>query len=215
MDAQWQQYYWNHYLLQQQHQQQLANPDTTASPPHSRSPHLQPYRHLRPTHSRTAHASGPPPKSIRDFTLHTTTAAHTATTGTAISAGVPTTTPATTPYSRPSHSTTIDLQAQPTTTTTCPRRHGACSTATSHPIPHPTSPRLLEPHRPPLGFQHPCTATNCTVRSNPHSGLGKQEWQGFRPLTSSHGNPRGTFVQLFVEHMPNVQDSRNLEQMMF
>ena len=133
---------------------------------HSNSPHLQPYRHLWPTHPRTPHASGPPLQSIRDFTLHTATAAHTATTGTAVTAGVPTsTTTTTTPHSRPSHSTTIDLQAQPTTTASCPRRHGTCSTATSHPIPHSTRPRLLEPNRPPLGLQRP--ARPPTVPYNP------------------------------------------------
>ena len=121
---------------------------------HSNSPHLQPYRHLWPTHSRTPHASSPPLSSIHDITLHTATAAHTATTGTTVTAGVPTSTATTTPHSRPSHSTAIDLQAQPTTTASCPRRHCTCSTATSHPIPHSTHPRLLEPNRPPLGFQH-------------------------------------------------------------
>ena len=131
---------------------------------HCNSPHLQPYRHLWPTHSRTPHASGPPLSSIHDFTLHTTTAAHTATTGTAVTAGVPTSTPTTTPHSRPSHST-IDLQAQPTTTASCPRRHGTCSTATSHPIPHSTRPRLLEPNRPPLGLQH--LARPPTIPYNP------------------------------------------------
>ena len=80
---------------------------------HCNSPHIQPYRHLWPTHSRTPHASSPPLSSIHDITLHTATAAHTATTGTTITAGVPTSTATTTPHSRPSHSTTIDLQAQP------------------------------------------------------------------------------------------------------
>ena len=154
MDAQWQQYYWNHYLLQQQHHQQLANPDTTVSPPtathhtynptgtygplthalrthqahhshpYTTSPYTPPPQHTPPQQAPPSQPEFPPPPPPP----------------------LPTADPVTPPPST--------YKQQPTTTASCPRRHCTCSTATSHPISHSTHPRLLEPNRPPLGFQH-------------------------------------------------------------
>ena len=148
---------------------------------HDNSPHLQPYWHLRPTHSCTPYASGPPLSPIHDLTIHTATTAHTATADSTVTAGVPTSTATTTAHSRPSHSTAIELQAQSTTATSRPHRHCTCSTP---PLPlH--QPTTLGTKQNTIGIPTPSTATSSTAQSNPHNGLEKQGWQGSPPLTSS------------------------------
>ena len=139
MDAQWQQYYWNHYLTQQHHQQ-LTNPDTTTSPPttthHAYSPTgtYGPLTHALRTHH--VHHSNPyvtPP--------YTPPSQHTPPPQAPTSqptAGVSTSATATPAYGRTCHSTTIDIRTQPTATTHHTRQHSACPTTSTHPIPHTT-----------------------------------------------------------------------------
>ena len=154
MDAQWQQYYWNHYLLQQQQHQQLTNPDTTVSPPPATHHTYNPTGTYGPlTHTLRAHQA----HHAHPYTTspYTTPPQHTTPQQAPPSQPEFPPPPATTTtHSRPSHSTAIDLQTQPTTGASCPRWHCASSTATSHPFSHSATPRLLEPNRSPLGFQH-------------------------------------------------------------
>ena len=190
MDAQWQQYYWNHYLLQQQHHQQLANPDTTVSPPtathhtynptgtygplthalrthqahhshpYTTSPYTPPPQHTPPQQAPPSQPEFPPPPPPP----------------------LPTADPVTPPPSTYKHS------PPPPPAARVPARHLLHRHLTSHPPLHPSKTLGTKPTT--IGTPTPCTATNYTVQSNPHSGLEKQEWQGFRPLTSSHGNWR-------------------------
>ena len=122
---------------------------------HHRTPHLQPHRHLRPTHSRTSHTPRPPLQPLCDSTVHTAIAAHTPTPDTHLPAGVSTSAAATPAHGRTCHSTTIDLPTQPTATTHHTWHHSACPTTPTHPISHTTCSGLLEPNRATLGLQHP------------------------------------------------------------
>ena len=153
---------------------------------HHRTPRLQPHRHLRPTHSRTSYTSRPPLQPICDSTVHTAIAAYTPTPGTHLTAGVSTSATATPANGRTRYSTTIDFPTQPTATTHHTWQHSACPTAPTHPIPHTTCSRLLEPNRATL--ESACTATNYIVQFNPPSGLEKQEWPASPPLRFSRGN---------------------------
>ena len=146
---------------------------------HCNSPHLRPYRHLWPTHSCTPHASSPPLSSIHDITLHTAAAAHTATTGTTVTARVPTSTTTTTPHSRPSHSTAIDLQAQPTTTARSSSNHFPTS------LP-PTSTTTWQPLFPP--FCAPATnGASAKISTFPTaSSTSKKRSNGRKAAPSSH-----------------------------
>ena len=113
---------------------------------HHRTPHLQPHRHLRPTHSRTSYTPRPPLQPLCDSTVHTAIAAYTPTPGIHLTAGVSTSATATPANGRTRHSTTIDFPTPPTATTHHTWQHSASATTPTHPIPHTACARLLEPN---------------------------------------------------------------------
>ena len=133
---------------------------------HHHTPRLQPYRHLWSTHPRTSHTPRPSLQPICDSTVHTAIAAYTPTTGIHLAAGFSTSATATPAYCRTRHTTTIDFPTQPTATTHHTWQHRACPTTPTHPIPHTTYSRLVEPNRATLGLQHaarpPTTSYNPT-----------------------------------------------------
>ena len=148
-------------------------------PSHHHSPHLQPHWHLWPTHPRTPYTPRPPLQPVCDSTVHTAIAAYTTTTGTNLTAGVSTSATATPAYGGTCHSTTIDIPTQPAATTHRPRQHSACPTTTTHPIPHSTCSRLLEPNGATLGLQH--SARPPTTSYNPTHPVVSQSRRGRTP----------------------------------
>ena len=103
-------------------------------------PHIQPHRHLRPTHSRTSHTPRPPLQPLCDSTVHTAIAANTPIPSIQLPARFSTSAAATPAHGRACHSTTIDLQTQPPATTYNTWHHNARPTAAAppHPITHTT-----------------------------------------------------------------------------
>ena len=76
MDAQWQQYYWNHYLLQQQQHQQLANTEATATHPPASHHTYHPHPYTTPTATHATTTDSTIPAGIPTPTTPTTQSLH-------------------------------------------------------------------------------------------------------------------------------------------
>ena len=130
MDAQWQQYYWNHYLLQQQQHQLASGTDAAQYTPTNTYGFMG--HSIRMHQQHQAHPYTPPPS--------TSPPSHTPPPNTSPSAAT-----ATTPYGLTSNTTT---EAQ---------SHSLGSTGTSSysSISNPNHPRVLALHGFLLGLKHP------------------------------------------------------------
>ena len=139
MDAQWQQYYWNHYLLQQQQHQVASGTDTSHYTPTT--------AYGEPFHSYASTASG---SSLHATAFDITNISHIAAKHLSF---LPTAATTSTPYGLTSNTTTEVLQAQ---------SHSLGSTGTSSysSISNSNHPRILALHGFLLGFQrHSRTST--------------------------------------------------------
>ena len=146
MDAQWQQFYWQHYLLQQQQQQhqqqQHAAHQSSAGHPYTPTGTYGPMTHaVRTQQARHTHPYTPSPSPSQPPHTHSPSTQH----------EFPPPPPPPLPTAAPVTPTAYSLSSDSTT--------GHC------PVPQATYSRLLASHRHPLGLKFPARAPTLSHHS--------------------------------------------------